>query len=421
MHIQLFNPPVHHYSGVRYRMNPALGLPILAQVLHAAGHTVRVTDLEAIGITPAQLGQALAARDLGPDAIGFTVTTHNSRGARECVQALRTAGYQGYIALGGPHVTLLCHEDADAELADWGADGWVMGEAEGNVVGVFTERQTGRIMGQRIPIEDVPAPLWEQHTPRPTTYDGNQPAILPPESISMWSRGCPHPCTFCGNPVYHQQRIRFRPAPQIAAEMAALKGLGVKTVFVYDDELIGASDHQAEWMREVCAPVAPLGLLWKGQGRCSQQHVDLETLQAMHAAGCRVIMWGVESFSPKVLDAMRKGITPDDIWHTLSAARQAGIANWLFLMVGNYGETPDDLALTERELRRACRAGLVQYRQVTVCTPVRGSPLYDMAKTEGWLVENPETGPQMGQSYAATPWLSREQIAAWRSRLEVVQ
>ena len=30
MKVQLFNPPVHHYSGVHYKMNPPLSLPIIA-------------------------------------------------------------------------------------------------------------------------------------------------------------------------------------------------------------------------------------------------------------------------------------------------------------------------------------------------------------------------------------------------------
>ena len=65
------------------------------------------------------------------------------------------------------------------------------------------------------------------------------------------------------------------------------------------------------------------------------------------------------------------------------------------------------------------KEGLVQYRQVTVCTPVPGTPLYDRAKAEGWLCEPPEGGPQMAQVYNATPWLKEREIKHWKTQLEM--
>jgi radical SAM superfamily enzyme YgiQ (UPF0313 family) len=269
-----------------------------------------------------------------------------------------------------------------------------------------------------MPIEQIPSPAWRVHRPLPTEYLGNMPKIGHPEGISMWSRGCPHGCTFCGNPVFGHQRIRTRPPANVYEDMAALKRLGVEAVFVYDDELVGihARGH-SEWLANVCKEIAPLNMVWKCQGRCSE-HLELAELQAMYAAGCRAIMWGVESFSQPVLDAMKKGTTEADIWHTLRLARKAGIGNWLFLMVGNYGEGGAQLAYTEQQLTKAAAEGLVQWRQVTVCTPVLGTPLYEAAKAEGWLKESPETGPQMHQVYNSTPWLSDREMRYWVARLE---
>jgi len=396
-------------------MNPPLGLPILAAVLEGAGHTATVTDLEALRVIPDALGAAYAGRrDKWPDAVGFTVTTHNQRGARECIAALRGAGYDGYIALGGPHITLLGRDAIDTQES-WGADAWIMGECEGNVTQVFAERRTGLIEGAPLPIEAVPAPLWDKHRPAPREYGGNMPRLEFPEGISMWSRGCPHRCIFCGNPVFARQRVRRRPPGRIAEEMADLKARGVRSVFVYDDELPGMPGGDG-WLTDVCAAVAPLGMTWKCQGRCSGK-TDPTLLEAMYAAGCRVVMWGVESFSDKVLADMQKDTTEADVWHTLRAARKAGIANWLFLMVGNYGETARDLAYTEARLSAANAEGLVQWRQVTVCTPMPGTELYRRAQEEGWLVESPEVGPQMNQVYAPTPWLAARELRHWKARL----
>ena len=418
MKVSLFNPPVHYYDGMHYRMNPALGLPILAAVLEKAGHEAHVWDLEALLIDPPTLAaQFDEQRDRWPDVVGFTVTTHNQRGARECIEALRDVGYDGYIMLGGPHITLLASATIDNQIA-WGADAWVTGECEGNIVEIVEQTPAGLVQGEAAPIESIPSPAWHLHTPALRSYMGNLPKVGHPEGIAMWSRGCPHNCIFCGNPVFGHQRIRMRTPQAIYDDMAALKAQGVKAVFVYDDELIGMGGAQNEWLLEVCEKIKPLGLRWKCQGRCSEKAVKPEVLGAMYDAGCRAIMWGVESFSEKVLKAIQKGTTEVDIWHTLRAAHEAGIGNWLFLMVGNYKETALDLAHTETQIRQAVSEDLVQWRQVTICTPVPGTKLYELAEAEGWLVEPPESGPQMAQAYNDTPWLSKRELKYWKSRLE---
>jgi len=235
----------------------------------------------------------------------------------------------------------------------------------------------------------------------------------------MWSRGCPHECVMCANPVFGGRKTRYRSPENVRHDMQSLQSLGARSAFVYDDQLVNGNERQGEWLRGVCEEVAPLGMTWKCQGRCSEK-LELETLKSMARAGCRAIMWGVESFSDVVLENLCKDTTEADIWHSLSTAKEAGIGNWAFLMVGNYGESMAELAYTEKQLARAQRKGLVQWRQVTVCTPSPGSKLWNIAKAEGWLVEPPEAGPQMAQAYAPTPWLTQKQIAFWKRRLEMV-
>jgi anaerobic magnesium-protoporphyrin IX monomethyl ester cyclase len=412
--IQLLNPMVHHYANVHYRMNPALGLPILAAVLERAGHTAEVWDLEAMGATPAGLRAAYGTqRERWPDAVGLTCTTHNRRGVGDVIASLRQIGFDRRIVVGGPHATV-----APESVMELGADAVVVGECEGNVAAVFGGCERGIVAGKPMPIELIPGPMWSKHEPKPTSYYGNLPKVGHPEGIAMWSRGCPHSCIFCGNPVFGHQRIRYRPVEAIAQDMGILKTMGVKSVFVYDDELVGLGGKQNAWLTAACSAVAPLDLTWKCQGRCTTK-LTRDVLEAMHRAGCRAIMWGVESFSEAVLDAIQKGTTEADIWHTLRLAKEVGIGNWLFLMVGNYQETEADLAYTEGRLEEAARGGLVQWRQVTVCTPEPGTKLWELAKAGGWLVDAPESGPQMAQAFAPTPWLTRNQIRQWKMRLEV--
>lgn len=421
MKVQLFNPPSHHYQGVHYRMNPPLGLPILSAVLRAAGHECEVVDLEALGVNPERLGQAWAAqRDRWPDVVGITALSSSARGARESIAALRSAGYDRPIMVGGPHATL-----APEEPLAWGADLSVIGECEGNIVALCEAAITGEwfargpVQGKPMPIEQIPAPDWTHHNPAPTAYGGNAPHIGQPEGIAMFSRGCPHNCVFCGNPVFGQSKKRFRPPAAIVEEMADLKRRHVKAVFVYDDEIVGTLLPDG-WLAEVADGLQPLGLVWKTQGRCSERNITPAVMADLHRAGCRVVMWGVESFSQSVLDANRKGTSVADIWHSLRTAKQAGIANWVFSMVGLYGETDADAALTAAGLEQGYAEGLIDYRQTTVTTVMPGTELHKRAVAEGWYVPSPESGPQMNQVYTSTPWMTAERIGYWVRRYSEV-
>lgn len=411
MNVQLFNPPVRHYQGVGYAMNPPLGLPILASVLRKAGHTAEVVDLEHLGIHPGDLQRRYANNpQMWPDWVGFTSLTASARGVRESIEALRGSGYNGRIVVGGVHATI----EPD-EVLGYGADLVVKGECEGNLVELLESGATGIHQGLPCPIEDVPAPDWRHHTPKPDTYIGNAPHLDMPEAITMWTRGCPYECVFCGNAIFSPTKKRCRPVANVVAELEALKVYGIKSLFVYDDELLGVKLPEG-WLHELCEAIAPLGFTWKTQGRCSRRWITPEVLDDVHHAGCKVVMWGCESFSDKVLSTLGKGTAVADNWHTLRAAKAAGLKNFVFSMIGNAEETDAELEETCNALAEAYREGLVDYRQTTVVTALPHTKLWRRQKSEGWYETIPESGRQMAQVYRDTPWLTGERMAYWLQR-----
>ena len=62
-------------------------------------------------------------------------------------------------------------------------------------------------------------------------------------------------------------------------------------------------------------------------------------LEKAHRAGLRLLMWGLESASQRVLDLMRKGTSAQKIPAILNSAREAGVWNLLFAMFGFPTET----------------------------------------------------------------------------------
>lgn len=220
-----------------------------------------------------------------------------------------------------------------------------------------------------------------------------------------------HNCIFCSNVIFGGQKTRYRPVENVVADMTALKELGTQNVYVYDDELVGMAQPDG-WMSRIADGIGSLNMKWITQGRCSKKQITPELMADCKRAGCHSVFWGVESFSPRILKSIQKGITPEDIWHTLRVTKDAGINNAVFTMIGNYQETDDDLALTARELRKAFDEGLIQQRQTTVCTPMAGTKLAEYAQTEGWYSEAPDFGRQMLQA-SPTPWLPAERMLYW--------
>lgn len=411
MRIQLLNPPIHHYTGRQYRMMPPVSLPILAALFAQAGHYAEVIDLEALGVNPERLETLYQTqRASWPDAIGITAMTITSRGARDIVQALRRAGFDGLIVAGGIYPT----ENAETVLG-WGVDLVVTGECEGNVVQAFEQGSKGVVVGERMPIENIPSPDWRHHNPPIGSYYGNTALIRPRPGIAMWTRGCPYQCVFCSDNIFNHQAIRYRPPEKIHAEMEELQARGCENVYVYDDELVGTK-MPAGWMDDIADRIGPLRLPWITQGRCSKRHITPELMQTVKRTGCKVVFWGVETFSDSVLRAIKKVSTEADIWHTLRVSHEAGIENAIFTMVGNYRETEDDLRHTYEALKRAYAEGIIQYRQTTVCTGMPGTPLEKIMKAEGWWVDPPDYGPQMAQVYSPTPWLSVDRIVYWANK-----
>ena len=415
MRIRFFNPPVFNVVGQHYRLNQAVGGPLLSAILRQTGHDASYVDAEALRWNLNRVADYLCKE--GVEAIGVTVTNLNWEASRQFIAHIKGHLPHIWIAVGGPEVTA---RPADARML--GADCVAPGEGDASIVFIF-EDKPGYYQPDGVvrDLDSLPMPAWEYSLPLPTKYMGNMPRFESPEVCTLWNRGCAHKCTFCSNPVFNRVLIRERSPGNILEELRKLKILGAKHIFVYSDELIGMSPRQAEWLGQVCEAIikADLGLTFKTQGRCSP-HATEEVLMLMARAGFKAIMWGIESMAPNVLQAVKKGITPEDVWATLEASHKAGIANWGFFMVGMPEETQADFALTVQALAEMKQRGLLQWQQVNICTPSPGTELWRQATENGWLkVSIPSAAGHFHQvPVMEFPYASQQEI---KTRLAVLQ
>ena len=128
-----------------------------------------------------------------------------------------------------------------------------------------------------------------------------------------------------------------------------MAGYGAKQIFFVDDIFLVQRDNVLEFCRRL-ARRQP-GLQWIAQMRADV--IDAEVADAMAAAGCRRIYFGVESGSEAVLRRVRKGTDRESIRLGIEKRQKAGIrvkTGWVFGLPGTIDEQYESVAFM-RELR----------------------------------------------------------------------
>jgi radical SAM superfamily enzyme YgiQ (UPF0313 family) len=142
--------------------------------------------------------------------------------------------------------------------------------------------------------------------------------------------------------------------------------------------------------------------------------VDPELLQRMHDAGCWMISWGIESGAPEMLERMHKGITREKARRALRWAKQAGIMNWGYFIIGLPGETERTIRQTI-DFAKSLPTDLVLFH---IAAPHPGTPFFFEVVENGWF--RPGTRWEEVDMDRSTvldyPNLSAEELERWAKR-----
>ena len=122
------------------------------------------------------------------------------------------------------------------------------------------------------------------------------------------------------------------------SDLARLIAWGAKSIYFMDLEFTLDRDRTME----LCERMAGRKMLrpWCCQTRAD--HVDPELLSKMRAAGCRLIHFGLETASQRLLERIGKGMSPDRADEAVRLCREAGIETAGFFLFGLPGETERD-------------------------------------------------------------------------------
>ncbi len=188
----------------------------------------------------------------------------------------------------------------------------------------------------------------------------------------LTSRGCPHRCVFC-SPTLRQsygRRFRGHSAERVVDDMARLKrDHGVTSLYLLDD----AFSLQRQRVLDICTLLIrrKVDLHWAIQTRADD--LDPELLAALHEAGCHGVKIGYESGVDHILRQLRKGTNRKLLLETAQNIRRAGLSLTACYMLGNPGETLQEM---EQTFRFAQQVGSDMI-QVSFHTPYPGSASYE--------------------------------------------
>jgi radical SAM superfamily enzyme YgiQ (UPF0313 family) len=104
-------------------------------------------------------------------------------------------------------------------------------------------------------------------------------------------------------------------------------------------------------------------------------------LTLMGRAGCWMITWGIESGNEAILKKAAKGADPKKAHQALTWARNAGIKNWGYFIIGLPGETVETIRQTI-DLSKQLPLEIALFH---VAAPYPGTPFFFEVVEKGWF------------------------------------
>lgn len=378
--------------------NVPLGVLYIASVLEQAGHEVDVCDMNALRTIDPNRERWLRAYRRPYDFIGLSgliVTYQEQRRYLDYIMENYAAFGSPFLISGGglatsvpgftfrnmPELHMLALGEGEQTILDVVSDRIDNADTDGLIYRKYGCHISTKPRSLIQDLDTIPFPAWEKVPVeiylRNPIWGGvvkNSSGIDYKAKRSMnliVSRGCPYSCNFCYHYVFGK-KYRMRSEKNVIEEIRTLKSL-------YDIDFVGFVDDNTtairSWTINFCEELikADLQIHWGCSARVNQ--VDPDLLSVMKQAGCEWIGFGVESASPKILEAMNKKTDPETAARAIQMVRNAGIyANATFIC-GYPGETRDDLRMTAQFMKETNCLNSMFY-----ATPYPGTKLYEDAK-----------------------------------------
>lgn len=204
-------------------------------------------------------------------------------------------------------------------------------------------------------------------------------------ALVVMSKGCVARCTFCHR---WEKGYRARPVDKIIEHVRYLINHYNVGSIVIGDENFG-SDQKAA--REIASRLGELGVVWS-VGGVRTSTVSKESLQHWKNNGCYMVIFGVESGSPKMLNVMEKNSTLSKNINAIKWTGEVGLGTVIQLVLGMPGE--DDETINEtigflKEISSSMKwwkdRAASDLISINYAQALPGTPLYEYDRQHGLI------------------------------------
>lgn len=396
MRVLLINPSFEFKKLGRFNRfmspMPCIGLAYIAAVLEKNNIDVEIIDDFAMrmGIT----GILNIVKNKRADIVGISCLTPSAPIVFSIATSVKQYNSKIITVLGNVHASVF----AEDILKTKAVDVIVHGEGEYAMLELtkaavenkdFSQikgisfRKNGMIVQtpRREPMEnldELPFPSWHLF---PFTKYGFLPFmdVKRPGLSILGSRGCPYRCTFCSLPNIGN-KCRERDPIKIVDEFEYLiNRFPVKQISFVDPIFPSSKKVGLEFCNEMIRRKLNNKIVWTCETRVDR--VDRELLRAMRQAGCRRILYGLESGVQGLLDTVKKDFSLDNVKRAIKYTKEAGIQIAGVFMVGLPGETRE---MTQKTIGFAKELDL-DFAKFAITVPFPGSELYENLTRSGKL------------------------------------
>jgi anaerobic magnesium-protoporphyrin IX monomethyl ester cyclase len=365
-----------------------LGILYICSHLRSKGFDVEVFDTTFS--SPQDLIRHL--RTETPSVLGVYANLMTRKKVIEIVRIARDAGWKTIV--GGPEPGAYVREYLDA-----GADVVVMGEGEitmeellpalrandeavlAKVSGISFLAENGQVhqTASRAQIPDLDAQPWPARDAIDvmryvrTWRDAHGQGSL----SFITARGCPYRCRWCSHQVFGMTHRRRKPLAVVDEVEWLLSTYQPDVVWIADDVF---TIHHG-WLRQYTAEMRRRGLRVPFECISRADRLNDEVIDLLAELGCFRVWIGSESGSQRILNAMDRGVTVEQVQSAVSGCKGRGIQTGMFLMWGYEGEELQDIEATINHVKRSDPDIFF----TTVAYPIKGTPYYQ--RVAGSLVQ----------------------------------
>jgi anaerobic magnesium-protoporphyrin IX monomethyl ester cyclase len=223
-------------------------------------------------------------------------------------------------------------------------------------------------------LDELPFPAWDIIDLQPYKDMWMQNAGY--FSMNMGTtRGCPFKCNWCAKPIYGN-RYNSRSPENVVAELKMLKEQYHFDHIWFCDDIFGLKPG---WVKHFADLVEKenLHLKFKIQARADLL-LQENYINDLARAGCDMIWMGAESGSQKILDAMDKGTTVEQIYNSTKLIKKYGMKPCFFIQFGYPGEIKEDIRKTIKMINE-----LLPYDiGISVSYPLPGTKFFEKVESQ---------------------------------------